>query len=169
MVRLETVLTSWKTVREDTAQAVEEFPAAELDFKPVDSVMSFREIARHILEASSGIAGLLLAGVDNLAVPDFRALLKQHAHSTPQDLDSVGLGRELRLAFEASRAELAARPASFFAGEITRFDGQRVTRLEMLQMSKEHELTHRSQLFLYLRLKGVVPPTTKRRMAQAKP
>jgi len=45
-------------------------------------------------------------------------------------------------------------------------DGQRVTRLEMLQFVKEHELSHRAQLFLYLRLKGLVPPTTRRRMAQ---
>ena len=68
---------------------------------------------------------------------------------------------------EKRAAELAAKPAEFYAGEITRFDGQRVTRLEMLQMLKEHELTHRSQLFLYLRLQGMVPPTTRRRMAKA--
>lgn len=65
-------------------------------------------------------------------------------------------------------AQLAAQPAAFFAQEITRFDGQRVTRLEMLQGVKEHELTHRSQLFMYLRMKGVVPATTRRRIAKAK-
>jgi uncharacterized damage-inducible protein DinB len=48
---------------------------------------------------------------------------------------------------------------------VTRFDGQRVTRLEMIQTIKEHELTHRAQLFLYLRLKGIVPATTRRRLA----
>jgi uncharacterized damage-inducible protein DinB len=44
-------------------------------------------------------------------------------------------------------------------------DGQQVTRLEMIQTAKEHELTHRAQLFLYLRLKGIVPVTTRRRLA----
>jgi len=34
MVRTEMVLESWKTVRQDTAQAVEDFPAVDLDFKP---------------------------------------------------------------------------------------------------------------------------------------
>jgi len=52
--------------------------------------------------------------------------------------------------------------------EITRFDGLRLTRLEMLQFLKEHELTHRSQLFMLMRIKGMVPPTTKRRLAAAK-
>ena len=56
----------------------------------------------------------------------------------------------------------------FFSGMITRFDGQRVTRLEMLQFIKEHELTHRSQMFMYLRLKGIVPATTRRRQAKQK-
>jgi uncharacterized damage-inducible protein DinB len=63
-------------------------------------------------------------------------------------------------------AQLAAQTADFFAQVITRFDGQRVTRLEMLQFAKEHELTHRAQLFVYLRLKGIVPATTRRRMAK---
>jgi uncharacterized damage-inducible protein DinB len=61
---------------------------------------------------------------------------------------------------------LAAQPAEFFAQIITRFDGQKVTRLEMLQAIKEHELTHRSLMFLCLRLKGIVPSTTRRRLAK---
>jgi hypothetical protein len=36
----------------------------------------------------------------------------------------------------------------------------------MLQMIKEHELTHRATMFLYLRLKGIVPATTRRRLAK---
>jgi uncharacterized damage-inducible protein DinB len=63
-------------------------------------------------------------------------------------------------------AELAAQPAEFFAHIITRFDGQKVTRLEMVQTIKEHELTHRAQLFFCLRLKGIVPATTRRRLAK---
>ncbi len=37
----------------------------------------------------------------------------------------------------------------------------------MLQFIKEHELTHRSQMFVYMRLKGIVPATTRRRPGQA--
>ena len=69
---------------------------------------------------------------------------------------------------ETRAAELSAKSDEFFSAVITRFDGQRVTRLEMLQFVKEHELTHRSQMFLYLRLKGIVPATTRRRQAAQK-
>ncbi|MDP8981962.1 MAG: DinB family protein [Acidobacteriota bacterium] len=168
MVRLETVLSSWKAVREDTAQAVEDFPAAEMDYRPTPELMTFRDTARHILDAGHVLTGVMLDGVDNMTVPDFREKMKQYRPQLPADLEGAALANELRGQLEARTAELAARPADFYQGEITRFDGQRVTRLEMLQFVKEHELTHRSQLFMYLRLKGIVPSTTRRRLAKAK-
>ena len=67
----------------------------------------------------------------------------------------------------SSSAQWNWRPSrlNFMRGIITRVDGARVTRLEMLQFVKEHELTHRAQLFLYMRMKGIVPATTRRRLA----
>ena len=57
MVRTETVLDSWKTVRQDTAQAVEDFPATELDFKATPDLMTFGELARHVLDAGHALSG----------------------------------------------------------------------------------------------------------------
>jgi uncharacterized damage-inducible protein DinB len=167
MVRLESILDSWKAIREDTAQAVEDFSAHDLDYKPSADLMSFGEIARHILQASHALTGMMLDGVDNLATPQFRELINKYVAQLPPIEGAGALARELRNQVNARVPELAAKPASFYAGEITRFDGQRVTRLEMLQMVKEHELTHRQQLFVYLRMNGMVPPTTKRRQAKA--
>jgi uncharacterized damage-inducible protein DinB len=168
MVRVDAVLDSWKTVREDTAAAVEEFPASDFDFKPVSDVMTFRELATHILQAGHGLTGLLLDGVENLAVPEFRSMLTTYFKQLPPHDTPAGLASALRSAAELRCAELARQTSDFYAGMITRFDGQRVTRLEMLQMVKEHELTHRSQMFMYLRLKGLVPATTRRRQSKAK-
>src|SRR5579872_964631 len=165
MIRTETVLNSWKTVRHDTAQTVEDFPAAELEFKPVNDVATFREIARHILDAGYGLTGMLLSGVENLATPQFRETLQTHLAELPPTPDSLTLAAALRQSFETRAAQLATQPADFYSHVITRFDGVSVTRLEMLQFVKEHEMTHRAQLFLYLRLKGIVPVTTRRRTA----
>jgi uncharacterized damage-inducible protein DinB len=161
MVRTEALLDSWKSVREDTAQAVEDMPEAELDFRPVPEVMTFREIARHILGASHALTGMLLDGLDAL---DRREIPKRFP-AVPADASSTLLATELRARLAERLAALAAQPPEFFSGMVTRFDGQRVTRLEMIQTIKEHELTHRAQLFLYLRLKGIVPATTRRRLA----
>jgi uncharacterized damage-inducible protein DinB len=159
-------LDSWKSVRQDTAQAVEDFPATELDFRLTPELMTFREIARHILNAGHALTGLLLDGVENLATPEFRDMLKKHVPPLPEDADAASLAAELRTSVDMRRTELAQQPPEFFSHLITRMDGQQVTRLEMLQFVKEHELTHRSQLFLYLRLKGIVPATTRRRRAR---
>ena len=168
MVRTQTVLDSWKTVREDTAQAVEDFPANELDYKATPDMMSFGELARHVLDAGHALTGMLADGVDNLATPQFRELIGKYKLPLPEHLDQATLAAELRKSVDARIAELAAKDDAFYAGIITRFDGQLVTRLEMLQFIKEHELTHRSQMFMCLRLKGIVPATTRRRLAKQK-
>jgi uncharacterized damage-inducible protein DinB len=168
MVRLDSILSSWKSVREDTAQAVEDFAPYKLDFKPCADLMTFGATARHILDAGYGLSGLLLAGQEDLSTPQFRENIGKLVAELPKTEDAAALAKELRSAMERRASELAAKPAEFYAGEIIRMDGQRVTRLEMLQLIKEHELTHRQQLFMYLRLNGVVPPTTRRRQAKAK-
>ncbi|HME06331.1 MAG TPA: DinB family protein [Bryobacteraceae bacterium] len=168
MVRLETILTSWKAVREDTAGAVEAFPADDLRFQPLPDVMSFVDIARHILESSHALAGMLLDGVENMMVPEFRPMVQKYAEQVRVPEEKQALTNQLRGALEQQLTKLAEQSPEFYTTEITRFDGQRVTRLEMLQFVKEHELTHRAQLFMYLRMKGIVPPTTRRRLAKAK-
>ena len=168
MVRLDSILSSWKSVREDTAQAVEDFAPYKLDFKPCADLMTFGATARHILDAGYGLSGLLLAGEEDLSTPQFRENIGKLVAELPKTEDAAALAKELRSAMERRAPELAAKPAEFYAGDIIRMDGQRGTRLEMLQLIKEHELTHRQQLFMYLRLNGVVPPTTRRRQAKAK-
>ncbi len=166
MVRTQAVLDSWKSIRADTAQAVEEYPAAELDSRLAPDVMSFREIARHVLDASHALMGLLLEGVENMATPDYRQRLKPHLPALPEQLEPAQMAAELRNCLDQRLAQLAAQPPEFFSQTITNFLGQQVTRLEMIQFVKEHELAHRALLFLYLRLKGIVPVTTRRRLAK---
>ena len=169
MVRVQQVLDSWSGIRQDTAAAVEDFPAGEMAFRPTPELATFGEIARHILDASDGLIGLLLAGEDNFTGPEFRAKLKPHMRALPADASPAELAKALRDSIAERAAQLAAQSPEFYAHVITRVDGQQVTRLEMVQWVKEHEVTHRSQLFMYLRLKGIVPATTRRRMAKQAP
>jgi len=165
---MDAILNSWKSVREDTAQAVNDFAACPLDYKPCADLMSFGEIARHILQAGYGLTGMLLDGVDNLSTPQFREMIGKYIADLPETPDAASLASALRSTMEQRSKEMSAKGSDFWSGEMTRMDGQRFTRLEMVQFIKEHELTHRQQLFTYLRLNGVVPATTRRRLAKAK-
>ncbi len=164
MVRLEALLDSWKSIRRDTAQAWLDMPAAQAAFQPTPDLMKYRDLAVHILNASHGITMMLLGGDTDFAAPGFRDRLREHFVDV-STLDAAALAAQLDAVLEADAAKLAAASPEFYARMITRFDGAAVTKLEMLQFAKEHELTHRSQMFMYLRLQGVVPPTTRRRLA----
>src|SRR5215469_11604704 len=84
MVRVNFVLDSWKTVRKDVINAVQEFPADCFQEKLVEGVDSFSVIARHILDAGHAFPGILMAGVDNLQTPDFREKMKPHMFGPPE-------------------------------------------------------------------------------------
>jgi uncharacterized damage-inducible protein DinB len=166
MIRVEHVLDSWRGIREDTALAVEDFQGEDFTFRATPETMAFRDIARHVLNASEALVKLLLDGEDDFSAPDFRRKMAARVNPLPAEASPAELAAALRESIAKITADLAARDAEFFGGMMTRFDGQRVTRLEMVQYVKEHELTHRSQLFMCLRLRGIVPATTRRRLAK---
>ena len=136
MISLDSVLNSWKTVREDTAQAVEDFSAHALDYKQAADLMSFGDIAQHVLQAGHALTAIMLDGVDNMATPDFRQKMGQYVAELPKTDNAAALARELRSQLQSDAARLAAKPAEFFAGEITRFDGQRVRASKCYKGSK---------------------------------
>jgi len=166
MVRAEYVIDSWKAVREDTVAAVEEFPAGEFDYRPAADLQTFGQIGRHILIVGHALPGMLMAGEMDFTVPDFRARVATFAGEIPENLEPPDLARRLRESMGQRAAELAGQTPDFWPVTIKRVDRQVVTRLEMVQWIKEHELTHRQQLFTYLRMKGIVPATTRRRLAR---
>jgi uncharacterized damage-inducible protein DinB len=167
MVRVNFVLDSWKTIRKDVVAAAREFPAGAFQETLIAGVDPFAVIARHVLDAGHAFPGILMAGIDNLQAPGFREQMARYKAPLAADATPTQLAEALETCLDARLAELYAQPAEFFSHEITRFDGFRLTRLEMLQFVKEHELTHRSQMFMLMRIKGMVPHTTRRRLAAA--
>jgi len=163
MVRPSFFCENWKAVREDSAQAVELMPEDRLDFKPQDDMMSFREIAEHIVGVGQALTGLMLDGESDLSTPEFREKIARYKQPVPKD--AIGLAGALRTSVAEQTDAINARSPEFHAEMLTKWDGTRLTRLEMMQFVKEHELAHRMQLFMYLRLNGLVPPTTQRKMA----
>ena len=160
------VIDSWKSVRQDTIAAVEDFPAGEFEFRPAADLQTFGQIGRHILVSSYALTGMLLAGETDFTAPDFRARVATYATQFPEKMEPAELARRLSESVEERASQLAGQTPEFWGGMLKRVDGVMVTRLEMLEWVKDHELTHRQQLFTYLRMKGLVPATTRRRLAR---
>lgn len=164
MVRPEYFCENWKAVREDSAIALEAMPEDKLDFKPQDDMMSFREIVEHIVGVGQALTGLMLDRETDLSTPDFRD--KVARYKTPLPRNAAGLAAALRSSVVEHTAAIGSQTEEFHAEMVKKWDQTRLTRLEMMQFVKEHELTHRMQLFMYLRMNGIVPPTTQRKMAK---
>ena len=160
------MLESWRAIREDTAQAVLDFAAEDFSFRATPETQAFGEIARHILQSSYGLTGMLLAGEEDFTVPDFRKRMTRYFADVAADASPADLAAALRGTLDKRLAELSAQTPEFFSCMVTRFDGEQLTRLELVQYIKEHEIAHRAQLFMCLRLRGIVPSTTRRRLAR---
>jgi hypothetical protein len=114
MVRVEHVLDTWRSVRDDTAAAVEEFPAEEFDFQPTADVSTFRQIARHTLDAGDALAGALLAGVEDFHLPETRAGFKQYFRPLAQDCPAAELVAALRESVSERACAVGISTGEFF-------------------------------------------------------
>ena len=155
-------------MRADAAQAVEEMPGSGLDYRPADDFLSFRDVATHIHDVSQGMIGMLLAGDTQFTGPDWREKRKQYVRPLPDGAGPAEIAAALRRTLDEDCDKLARQSPEFLAGTVDKFDGTHPTRMELLLFIREHELTHRAQLFVYLRMNGVIPPTTRRRLAAQK-
>ena len=117
MVRLDHLLSSWKTIREDVALAVEEFPAGELDYRPTPDVDSFRQIARHILNVGHGLSGMMLAR-ETATGQEFRDRMKAHLFPLAEDAGAAEIAAALRQSVAQRCEQFAVQPPEFFDGDV---------------------------------------------------
>jgi hypothetical protein len=61
----------------------------------------------------------------------------------------------------------AVEKMAFWAREVTHFSGARVTMMEMMLLVRQHDAEHRAQAAVLSRMRGIVPATTRKRLAAA--
>jgi uncharacterized damage-inducible protein DinB len=143
-------------------KAVEAFPASGLDFKPRPEMLTARQMIVHIAEAEYSWTHNIMEGepYQEWVVP----------HSDPAqgwDLaieapDHAGL-LELLAKYHEHTQRWLERPAAEISREIRYepVDGpkRRYSLHWILDHVQEHEIHHRAQLNMYLRLMGIEPPS----------
>jgi uncharacterized damage-inducible protein DinB len=142
--------------------AVDAFPAEALDYKPKPEMMTAREIMVHIAEAEAGWIDHAVDGgpyVEWIVPADDPA---QGWRSVVEAPDHASIHRLLERWHEPTQKWLA-RPVGELGRVVQRRfqDGsERTYTLHwVLDHVQEHEIHHRAQLNLYLRLLGIEPPS----------
>jgi uncharacterized damage-inducible protein DinB len=158
---LEETIEAWEGARNGVIAEVENIPANRFDFRPTPDNRSVTELVLHIMEVSLMMVGELTREETDLTRASFPTLIAQHS----KPIRGLKTKREL---LPALRRTLREGVKAFRdAGELhmlqllTRFDGERGTRLAWFHHGIAQEEYHRGQLALYQRLLGITPALTK--------
>ncbi|MGZ8376951.1 MAG: DinB family protein [Gemmatirosa sp.] len=139
----------WRQVTAFVTAAAEELPEAEYAYRPVATVRTFGQLFGHV----AGAQYMMCA-----------AALGEPARGEDEIEKSATTKAALVQALKASTAYCArayAQPAAATAATVELF-GQRQPRAQVLALNAVHNGEHYGNIITYMRMKGMVPPSSRR-------
>src|SRR5262249_21481888 len=130
--------------------AAEEFPADKYGFKPTPAQMSVGEIVAHLIEGND----FLCSKVSGAEAPKRTTLAKT---ATKDQLVA-----RLKETFQFCETALAKVNDSDLGAKMQLFGKREFTRAQAMFITSDDWADHYSQLAIYLRLNGMLPPTAKK-------
>lgn len=160
---------AFRTVRGNTIRVVEEIGEEQLDFVPAPGARPVRALVAHVVWAPRLQEEFhRVRRVSTLQGFDFGAFLATGQAFESERRTKAQLLDLLRSEGEGTAAWLQGLGEAFLAETFTDTMGVNPkTRMEGVMAIKEHEMHHRAQLMLILRMLGGVPPLTRERQARA--
>jgi uncharacterized damage-inducible protein DinB len=141
---------AYARLKPNILKAAEKMPAEDYSYKPTPDIRTFARVVNHVIEAQSHICGAA-NHVDPGAAPKVpadtadKAAILEALNASFAECDKAYAGLT-----DANMTELLA------AGPAKR------TRLSMLWGNVSHDNEQYATLALYLRLKGLVPPSSEK-------
>jgi hypothetical protein len=135
----------YTTVRDNLRKTAEAMPEENYAFKPTPDIRSFGELIAHVADAQMAICGGAVgqpkrgSAASKTSKADLVAALKESSAGC----DAI---------FDATTEANAATPASM--------GPMKASRLGLLEYNTGHDLEEYGYLAVYMRLKGIVPPTS---------
>ena len=130
--------------------AAEEMPAGKYGFKPTPAQMSFGDILGHLSEGND----FLCSTIAGVAAPKRSEVAK----GAPKEK----LLARLRETFQFCESALAKVDDSKLTQKVS-FFGSEVSRAQAMFATGQDWADHYSQMAIYLRLNGLLPPTAKKK------
>ncbi len=134
--------------------AAEDMPAGKYGFKPTPAQMSFGEAIAHMAAGNDTYC----SSIGGVAAPKRGALASGASKEQ--------LVARLKETFQFCESALAGVDDSGL-GETVPYFGEQTTRAAVMVSAAEEWAGHYSQIAVYLRLNGLVPPTAKPRASQS--
>jgi uncharacterized damage-inducible protein DinB len=145
------LVAGWQRAATDIIDVAEAMPEERYDFKPVPEVSTFRDQLVHV-------AGIAQRFIDSAKGTKSES---GHPHKTMAKAEVIDL---LKQTLQNGQEMIGSLTDAQLAEQVTYPIGDRmVTRLGFWLGPLYQVRNHHGQLVVYLRLNGIVPPTTARR------
>ena len=158
---LDEALEAWEYARSGVIAEAESIPADRYDFRPAPGSRSVAELLVHIVESGRMMVGELTRPDGDFTRQSYAAHLSEHAGEIAAGQPKDALLSLLREDGTEGRRRIREHGEIGMLQRIRRFDGEEGTRLAWLNHGIDHEMYHRGQLALYVRLLGGVPALTR--------
>jgi uncharacterized damage-inducible protein DinB len=158
---LEEVLEAWQYTRSGVISELENLSEADLEFRPHAESRSPAELAVHVVQSGLMASGELTRPDGNFQRKSYPQFLKEYSGKLPAASTKAQLVKMLKRTHADGDRKIRAAGELFMLQPITRFDGERGTRIAWMNHAISHEDYHRGQLALYARLVGRVPALTQ--------
>lgn len=134
------------SMKDVISRSADLMPEAEYSFKPVATVRTFGQILGHLANENY----------------EFCAAVKGEKNPNGVDFEKVAAKAELVAGLRAAFAycDAAYRISDAQGAEETTLFGQKMTKLRVLVFNAIHDAEHYGNVVTYLRIKGLVPPSS---------
>lgn len=140
---------SWTQIKGYVARSAEKMPEENYAFKPAPEVRSYGQLIAHIADANYMICGAAKGEQKSMGI--------EKSKTSKADLVAA-LGDSVAYCDSAYDALTDAS-----AAEMVRMFGRERTRMAALQLNVAHDFEHYGNLVTYMRIKGIVPPSSEPR------
>jgi hypothetical protein len=139
---------NYARIKVNVIKAAEKMPPEDYSFKPTPDIRTFARVVNHVTEAQLHICGASNGTADTPKVP-------------AETADKAAIVEALKASFaECDKAYAGVTDANM--AELLSLGPNKRTRLTMLWGNVAHDNEQYATLSLYLRLKGIVPPSSEK-------
>lgn len=150
----ESMVAEWTWAKDYTLRYIESMPENGINYRPTDSVRTFREQMLHLTSANMGISAQALGAAPT--IEDLRGLEKSEGYQTKAELAEV-----VAISYDFIIANIESTSADKFSEEVKLFGQYDMKVSDALQKTFIHQTHHRGQTAVYIRMAGGVPPGMK--------
>jgi uncharacterized damage-inducible protein DinB len=153
------LVTTSKTVygisKDDILRSVDKIPDALWSFQPTKEVRTVAQLFAHVADGQYEFCGVVAEG---------KSVSKDVEKTSKTKAEIVPALKEAFAYCDAAYAKMTDANAA----DLVSFGGMRITKLGAMDFNTAHNMEHYGNLVTYMRINGIVPPSSEPRPPAAK-